>query len=134
MLDLLDLVTTKEFHLPRYKVVQFGKSQSTFRRSISPPFSESKSTPSKKPARRRQQTELVSCLACSSTLKMEAMFFRNVGFQVFQVIKMDSVMVLRTLQVLSRHKETVTFSYILLLFALLHRLFTLKGKFAPLLN
>jgi hypothetical protein len=48
-----------------------------FRRNILPPFFGSNGKPSKKPTCSRPQTDLCSCLTYSSTLKMEAICFRE---------------------------------------------------------
>jgi hypothetical protein len=64
--------------------VQSVESQPTFRRNISPPSSGSKNKPSMKMGDKQSSNfTLVSCLAYSSTLKMEAVcsFETSVSFQ-----------------------------------------------------
>jgi hypothetical protein len=61
----------------------FVESQPMFRKTISPPTSGSKNTPKKKRQeagnRQSEGSKVVPCLVYSSTLKVEAMFLRNVG-------------------------------------------------------
>jgi hypothetical protein len=46
----------KGLYLLRYSTVQSGENQQTFQRNMSPPSSGLSSNPSKRPARRRQET------------------------------------------------------------------------------
>jgi hypothetical protein len=65
----------EEYYLLGYKAVQSVESQPKFRKTISPPVFGSKNKASEKPAWKQ-----VASSAHSSTLKMEAKFFRNVGW------------------------------------------------------
>jgi hypothetical protein len=65
-------VVVKEFCLLGYNTMQYVASQRTFQRNVSPSSSGLKSKSGKKSALFAACFMLVSCLAYSSTLKMEA--------------------------------------------------------------
>jgi hypothetical protein len=63
-LSVLNFISLKEFYLLGYKAMYSVKIQPTFRRKMSPPYSESENNLS-------HLLSLVSCSAYSSTLKIE---------------------------------------------------------------
>jgi hypothetical protein len=72
--NLKSYKTIEDYYILGYNAVQSVGSQPTFRKNISPPSPGSKYKPSKKPALLATYFMLVSSLAYSSSLRMEATF------------------------------------------------------------